>query len=188
MKQRIHALAARIAGSSPTTRLVVVVAGLVVLGAAAAAVQLTRGDSDAYTEADRVAAASAYPAMDGVLVTQGIHDVSDTLRGMTPATNGVDPCADAEDPLDPVLAEASAEPEDGDAESGAKALKPESTDCVSEEEREEAEREGAMGPGDPDNAWVPLAPQTTQYYQTIVQPKCPGGQSQEKLTKVFPDE
>jgi hypothetical protein len=41
-------------------------------------------------------------------------------------------------------------------------------------------------PGEPDNAWVPLSPATSTYYQTIVQPKCPGGQSQENLTKVFP--
>ena len=42
-------------------------------------------------------------------------------------------------------------------------------------------------PGDPPNMWVPLAPQTTMAYQAIVQPKCPGGGSQENLSRVFPD-
>jgi hypothetical protein len=35
--------------------------------------------------------------------------------------------------------------------------------------------------------WIPLAPQTTAYYQSVVQPKCPGGGSNENLSRVFPD-
>jgi hypothetical protein len=43
-------------------------------------------------------------------------------------------------------------------------------------------------PGDPPNAWVPLAPQTTTMYQAIVQSvKCPGGGSNENLSSVYPD-
>jgi hypothetical protein len=42
-------------------------------------------------------------------------------------------------------------------------------------------------PGDPPQMWLPLAPQTTLAYQAIVQPKCPGGGSQENLSRVFPD-
>ncbi len=158
MKHRLTAAAKRIGGTSPTTRLIVIVVALLVIGGAGAAIQLTRdGDSDGYSEADRVAAASAQPADDGVLVTQAIHDVSDSLEGMTPETNGVDLCAGADEPTDPILAEAIAQSGEGDeGEEGGQALKPESPDCVSEEEREEAEREeaereGAMGPGDPDN-------------------------------------
>ena len=40
-------------------------------------------------------------------------------------------------------------------------------------------------PGAPPTMWIPLAPQTTVMYQTIVQPKCPGGGSQENLSRVF---
>jgi hypothetical protein len=42
-------------------------------------------------------------------------------------------------------------------------------------------------PGAPPQMWIPLAPQTTVAYQTVVQPKCPGGGSQENLSRVFPD-
>ena len=42
-------------------------------------------------------------------------------------------------------------------------------------------------PGDPPTMWIPLAPQTTMAYQAVVQPKCPGGGSQENLSRVFPD-
>ena len=42
-------------------------------------------------------------------------------------------------------------------------------------------------PGDPPQMWIPLAPQTTMAYQAVVQPKCPGGGSQENLSRVFPD-
>ena len=42
-------------------------------------------------------------------------------------------------------------------------------------------------PGDPPTAWVAMAPATMQYYQMIVQPKCPGGKPQENLSEVFPD-
>ena len=42
-------------------------------------------------------------------------------------------------------------------------------------------------PGDPPTNWIPLAPQTTQMYQAVVQVKCPGGGSSENLSRVFPE-
>ena len=144
MKQWIRTQARKVGDSSPTTRLIVVVGALVALGAIGAGVQLTRS-ADGYTEAERVAAASAQPANGEVLVFHSSHDVSDSLKGMTPETNGVDECPGAEEPADPVLTEATSKEEKEEAEG----LSP--PGCESEEEREEAEREGAMGPGDPDN-------------------------------------
>ena len=156
MKHRSSALLARtgarlksatnkVADSSPTTRLIVSVGVLVALGVSGAAIQLTNG-SDGYTEAERVAAASAQPANGEVLVFKSDHDVSDSLKGMTPRTNGFDPCAGIDEEDDPVLAEASRSEEETEE---AKSLSP--PGCESEEEREEAEREGTMGPGDSDN-------------------------------------
>jgi hypothetical protein len=171
MTHRVRAFVARIGGRlksataksdgiSPAILPIALVAVLVLVAALASAVLLTR-DSAGYTEAERVAAASPKPATGEILVFRSFHDVSDSLKGMTTKTNGINPCAHEEE-LDPVLAEAGrdeadeeeaaeeeAEAEEEAAEAGAESLSPAA--CQSEEEaEEEAERESALSLGDPD--------------------------------------
>ena len=174
MTQRLRAFVARIGGrlksvtaksdetesGDPSDRPRLLVLVLVVASVFAG---LFTRDSAGYTEAERVAAASPKPATGEILVFRSFHDVSDSLKGMTTKTNGINPCAHEEE-LDPVLAEAGRDEEAEEAEEeaaedeaaeeeaaeeGAESLSPAA--CQSEEEaEEEAERESALSLGDPD--------------------------------------
>jgi hypothetical protein len=102
MKQRLHAVLAHVRPDSERVRaarkkLERTSGGMWVLALAAVVAIAAAGGSAGAAGEDQTASAYPSPASPNIVVTQAVHDVSASLEGMTPETNGVDPCeADAD--------------------------------------------------------------------------------------------